>query len=122
MQRQSINKSRRNATFLRLTLAAPSRATGLMRPPADQQLDLSGAGCDLPIVRPRYGVPWPLVLLVASVLGIVSTTLAWQLTVSLGRTASYFRSLVVLNFVYWYAWAAFTPAIVWLAQRFRFER
>jgi two-component system LytT family sensor kinase len=93
-----------------------------MRPPADQQLDLSGAGCDLPIVRPRYGVPWPLVLLVASVLGIVSTTLAWQLTVSLERTASYFRSLVVLNFVYWYAWAAFTPAIVWLAQRFRFER
>ncbi|HEY0873923.1 MAG TPA: sensor histidine kinase [Vicinamibacterales bacterium] len=93
-----------------------------MRPPADQQLDLSGAGCDLPIVRPRYGVPWPLVLLVATVLGIVSTTLAWQLTMSLERTATYFRWLVVLNCAYWYAWAAFTPAIVWLSQRFRFER
>jgi signal transduction histidine kinase len=93
-----------------------------MRPPADQQLDLSGAGRDLPIVRPRYGVPWPLVLLVASVLGIVSTTLAWQLTMSLERTATYFRWLVVLNCAYWYAWAAFTPAIVWLSQRFRFER
>jgi two-component system LytT family sensor kinase len=94
-----------------------------MRPPADQQLDLSGAGRDLPIaVRPRYGVPWPLVLLVATVLGIVSTTLAWQLTVALERTATYFRWLVVLNCAYWYAWAAFTPAIVWLSQRFRFER
>jgi two-component system LytT family sensor kinase len=93
-----------------------------MRPPADQQLDLSGAGRDLPIVRPRYGVPWPLVLLVATVLGIVSTTLAWQLTMSLERTATYFRWLVVLNCAYWYAWAAFTPAIVWLSQRFRFER
>ena len=93
-----------------------------MRPPADQQLDLSGAGRDLPIVRPRYGVPWPLVLLVATVLGIVSTTLAWQLTMSLERTATYFRWLVVLNCAYWYAWAAFTPAIVWLSQRFRFEQ
>ena len=94
-----------------------------MKPPADQQLDLSGAGRDLPIgVRPRYGLPWSLVLLVATALGIVSTTLAWQLTMSLERTATYFRWLVVLNCAYWYAWAAFTPAIVWLSQRFRFER
>ena len=94
-----------------------------MRPPPDQQLDLSGAARDLPIsVRPRYGVPWPLVLLVASVLGIVSTTLAWQLTMSLERTATYFRWLVVLNCAYWYTWAGFTPSIVWLSQRFRFER
>lgn len=94
-----------------------------MRPPPDQQLDLSGAARDLPIcVRPRYGVPWPLVLLVATVLGIASTTLAWQLTMSLERTITYFRWLVVLNCAYWYTWAAFTPAIVWLSQRFRFER
>ena len=94
-----------------------------MKPPLDQQLDLSGAARDLPIsVRPRYGVPWPLVLLVATVLGIVSTTLAWQLTMSLERTATYFRWLVVLNCAYWYTWAGFTPSIVWLSQRFRFER
>jgi two-component system, LytTR family, sensor kinase len=94
-----------------------------MRPPHDQQLDLSGAALDLPIsVRPRYGVPWPLVLLVATLLGIVSTTLAWQLTMSLERTATYFRWLVVLNCAYWYTWAALTPTIVWLSQRFRFER
>jgi signal transduction histidine kinase len=94
-----------------------------MRPPHDQQLDLSGATRDLPLsVRPRYGVPWPLVLLVATLLGIVSTTLAWQLTMSLERTATYFRWLVVLNCAYWYTWAALTPTIVWLSQRFRFER
>ncbi len=94
-----------------------------MRPPADQQLDLSGASRDLPApVRPRYGVPLSLVLLVATLLGLVSTMLAWQLTVSLERTGTYFRWLAVLNFAYWYAWALFTPSIVWLSQRFRFER
>jgi two-component system LytT family sensor kinase len=94
-----------------------------MKPPPDQQLNLSGASRDLPLgVRPRYGVPWSLVLLVATLLGFVSSMLAWQLTVSLDRTGSYFRALVVLNVAYWYTWAAFTPAIVWLSQRFRFER
>jgi two-component system, LytTR family, sensor kinase len=94
-----------------------------MKPPASQQLDLSGASRDLPApVRPRYGVPLSLVLLVATLLGLVSTMLAWQLTVSLERTGTYFRHLAVLNFAYWYAWALFTPSIVWLSQRFRFER
>jgi signal transduction histidine kinase len=94
-----------------------------MKPPADRQLDLSGASCDLPIgVRPRYGVPWPLVLLVATLLGFVSSMLAWQLTVALDRTGTYLRWLIVLNYAYWYTWAAFTPSIVWLSQRFRFER
>ena len=94
-----------------------------MRPPADQQLDLSGAGLDLPVrVRPRYGVPLSLVLLVATLLGFVSSMLAWQLTMAFERTGTYFRSLVVLNCAYWYTWALFTPTIVWLSQRFRFER
>jgi len=38
------------------------------------------------------------------------------------RSGTYFRSLVVLNCAYWYTWALFTPTIVWLSQRFRFER
>ena len=29
---------------------------------------------------------------------------------------------MVLNCTYWYVWALFTPSIVWLSQRFRFER
>ena len=94
-----------------------------MKPPASQQLDLSGASRDLPApVRPRYGVPWSLVFFVATMLGLVSSMLAWQLTISLERTATYFRWLVVLNCAYWYSWALFTPPIVWLSQRFRFER
>lgn len=94
-----------------------------MKPPANQQLDLSGASRDLPApVRPRYGVPWSLVFFVATLLGFVSSMLAWQLTVTLERTGTYLRWLVVLNCVYWYAWALFTPPIVWLSQRFRFER
>ena len=35
---------------------------------------------------------------------------------------SYWHSLVVLNCTYWYVWALFTPAIVWLSQHFRLER
>ena len=94
-----------------------------MKPPPDRQLNLDGASADVPLgVRPRYGVPWSLVLLVATLLGFVSSMLAWQLTVRLERTGTYFRWLVVLNVAYWYTWAAFTPAIVWLSQRFRFER
>jgi two-component system LytT family sensor kinase len=97
-----------------------------MKPPVDLQLDLSGARCDLPIhVRPRYGVPWPVVFFVATLLGFVSSMLAWQLSVRLDHgdhTESYFKWLVVLNCAYWYTWALFTPPIVWLSQRFRFER
>jgi two-component system LytT family sensor kinase len=94
-----------------------------MKPPADRLLNLQGAGTDLPApARPRYGVKWPLILVVATGLGIVSSALAWQFTLSLGRPTSYWRTLVVLNCSYWYVWAIFTPVIVWLSQHFRFER
>ena len=94
-----------------------------MKPPVSQQLDPSGARRDLPApVRPRYGVPWSLVFFVATLLGLVSSMLAWQLTAALERPGTYFRWLVVLNCAYWYSWALFTPPIVWLSQRFRFER
>jgi signal transduction histidine kinase len=94
-----------------------------MKPPADQQFDTRGAGTDVPIVgRPRYGVRWPLVLLVATALGMLSSALAWQATQSLGKQAPPFRTLVALNCSYWYLWALFTPAIVWISQHFRLER
>jgi two-component system, LytTR family, sensor kinase len=94
-----------------------------MKPPADRQLDLQGAGTDLPApARPRYGVRWSLILVVATALGVVSSALAWQFTLSLGKPATYWRTLVVLNCSYWYVWALFTPVIVWLSQHFRFER
>ncbi len=94
-----------------------------MKPPADRRLDVNGSGVDLPApARPRYGLRWPLVLLVATMLSIVSSVLAVQLTLSMGKPATYWRSIVVLNFSYWYIWALFTPAIVWLSQHFRLER
>jgi signal transduction histidine kinase len=94
-----------------------------MKPPADRRLDMNGSGVDLPArARPRYGLRWPLVLLVATMLSIVSSVLAVQFTLSMGKPVTYWRSIVVLNFSYWYVWALFTPAIVWLSQHFRLER
>ena len=94
-----------------------------MKPPSDQLLDTSGAGIDLPApARPRYGLRWPVVLGVATVLAILSSALAISFTRALGRPATNWTSLVVLNATYWYVWALFTPSIVWLSQHFRFER
>jgi two-component system LytT family sensor kinase len=93
-----------------------------MKPPSDRQLDLNGSATDLPAAAPvRYGVRWSIVFFIATLLGLVSTTLAWQFTLALGRTDAELRTLLFLNLSYWYLWAAFTPAIVWLAQSFRFE-
>ena len=93
-----------------------------MKPPPDRRLDLSGAGTDLPAAAPpRPGVRWSIVLFIATLLGLFSTMLAWQFTLRLGRTDAEVRTLLFLNLSYWYLWAAFTPVIVWLSQRFRFE-
>jgi signal transduction histidine kinase len=62
------------------------------------------------------------VLLVATILGIVSSTLAAQAAIAMGKQPPSWRSIAVLNCSYWYLWALFTPAIVWLSQHFRLER
>jgi signal transduction histidine kinase len=94
-----------------------------MKPPSDRHLDLHGSGTDVPnVAPPRYGVHWSVVFTVATLLALFSSLMAWRFTVSLGREASYWRTLVVLNTTYWYLWALFTPAIIWLSQHFRFER
>ena len=83
---------------------------------------MQGSGIDLPApARPRYGLRWPHVFVVATILGAVSSMLAWQFTVALGKPADW-KSLVILNGTYCYVWAIFTPTIVWLSQHFRFER
>ncbi len=94
-----------------------------MKPPSDYERDTQGAGIDVPIVgRPCYGVRGPFVFLAATVLGILSSALAWQFTQSLPTAGPSLLALVVLNCGYWYLWALFTPAIVWLSQHFRLER
>jgi two-component system LytT family sensor kinase len=94
-----------------------------MKPPADRHLDASGAGTDLPVhARSRCVLRWPLVFAVATILGLVSSALAVQFTHAVGKPATHWKSLVILNCSYWYLWALFTPAIVWLSQRFRLER
>jgi two-component system, LytTR family, sensor kinase len=93
-----------------------------MKPPADRRLDMSGASTDVPVIAgPRSILRWPCVVGVATLLGIISSMLALQFTYSLGRSPARWFALVVLNCTYWYLWALFTPAIVWLSQRFRFE-
>jgi two-component system LytT family sensor kinase len=70
-------------------------------------------------LRPRAPLSWPLVLVVATLLGAFSTSIAYGYLYNEERpllTAAY------LNFVYWYAWAALVPAIVALARRFPLAR
>ena len=94
-----------------------------MKPPADRQLNLQGTGTDVPAVAPlRYGVHWSIVFMAATMLALFSSLMAWRFTVSLGRGVTYWRTLVILNTSYWYLWALFAPAIIWLSQHFRFER
>jgi two-component system, LytTR family, sensor kinase len=94
-----------------------------MKPPTDRHLDLYGSGTDLPAPpKVRTGVRTWLVLLFATALGLLSTALAWQFTRWLGKPGISWQSIAILNYAYWYLWALMTPAIVWLSQRFRFER
>ena len=93
-----------------------------MKPPGAGRISRTDS-TDLPVrTQMRYGLRWPVILLVATVLGLLSSALAWQFTRALGRPVVYWRSLVILNCSYWYLWALFTPVIVWLSQHFRFER
>jgi sensor histidine kinase YesM len=83
-----------------------------MKPPADRHLDLNGAGTDLPLaVRPHY-MRWSLLLLVATLLGVGSAVIAWQLTATTGSSITAFIWLAVIDCLYWYAMAvAFNIAL-----------
>jgi two-component system, LytTR family, sensor kinase len=94
-----------------------------MRPPADRLIDLHGRDSDRPArATTGVGVSWPQALLAATILGLLSTTLAWQFTRISGRLDTQMSTIVVLNFSWWYLWALMAPLVVWLSQRFRFER
>jgi len=94
-----------------------------MKPPPDRLLDIRGTGTDLPPrLRPRYGVGWMHVFVVATALGLLSTTLAWQFTRFVGKWPASVGMLVILNFAWWYLWALMAPSVVWLAQHVPFAR
>jgi two-component system LytT family sensor kinase len=93
-----------------------------MKPPADRRLDLNGTGVDLPAPpRPRYGLSSRVPLATATALSVLTTLLAAQLAMSSANPPAW-RSIVIFNSSYWFLWALLTPAVVWLAQHFRFER
>jgi two-component system, LytTR family, sensor kinase len=94
-----------------------------MKPPADRLLDLQGSGTDVPAIgRNVYGVRGRHVFIVATLLGLLSTTLAWQFTRLVGKYPTPFSTLIVLNFAWWYVWGLMAPTVVWLSQHFRVER
>lgn len=95
-----------------------------MRPPSDRQLDDTGAGTDVPVSPSRYGVRWAVVFLVATLLGAISSAMAWNFMRTMPNAEGTWSvwTLVTLNYTYWYIWALFAPAVIWLSQHFRFER
>ena len=94
-----------------------------MRPPPDQLLDITGMRTDVPApTQPRYGVEGLHIFLVATLLGLLSTTLAWQFTRFFGKWSMPASSLIILNFTWWYVWALMAPSVIWLAQHFQVAR
>ena len=94
-----------------------------MKPPQDRRLDLYARGTDAPALpSTTRGVRWPLIFLVATAMGTLSSLLAWQFTRWLDRNEISPQTIAILNLSYWYLWALMTPAIIWLSQRFRIER
>lgn len=76
-----------------------------MKPPADRHLDISGAGTDLPLaVRPHY-TRWSLLLGGATILGLLSAAVAWQLSATLGNSLTAFLWLAAIGCAYSFAMA-----------------
>jgi signal transduction histidine kinase len=65
-------------------------------------------------------VPMRLIVGVGAVLTAFSTFMSFQLELP-GGNMKYWE-LPVRNAFYWMAWAAAAPIVIWLSQRFRFER
>ena len=63
-----------------------------------------------------------LVLGVATVLGAFSTLQAYQFVQLFSDHPQSITTLALLNFSFWYGWAALTPAVLWIARRFPLER
>ena len=63
-----------------------------------------------------------LILGVATLLGAFSTLQAYQFVQLFSDHPQKLTTLALLNFSFWYGWAALTPAVLWIARRFPLER
>src|SRR5262245_17058762 len=59
---------------------------------------------------------------VASLLGIYSAFQAFQYVAFFAEKPTSIWLLLGLNLSYWYAWAVLAPIVLWLSNRFPFER
>ena len=59
---------------------------------------------------------------VATALGVFSALQAYNYVSFFAEQEQPFSVLLALNLSYWYAWALLVPFMLWMAQRFRFER
>ena len=64
---------------------------------------------------------WLLILSCATFLALIYAARGFFISVSQGRAIDWVR-LVGFEFLYWYVWAAFTPAVIWFANRFELPR
>jgi signal transduction histidine kinase len=64
--------------------------------------------------------PFPIILGIATLLGVFSTLLAYSFQLSTSEAKWWV--LFALNISYWYVWALMAPAIFRLTRRFRFDR
>ena len=63
-----------------------------------------------------------LIIGVATLLGAFSTLQAYQFVQLFSEKPQSLTTLAVLNFSFWYGWAALTPIVLWIARRFPLER
>ena len=86
-------------------------------------LDLPVPRVDSAVMPQVHGlVRTRVIFAVATALGFFSAFAAYYFVSTFTSKPAAFPLLLVLNLGYWYSWAAITPAILWLAQRFPFDR
>jgi two-component system, LytTR family, sensor kinase len=84
--------------------------------------ELLAAGTKGGTDTPRAAIPARVIFAVATALGFFSGFQAYYFVSSFTERPASFPLLLALNLSYWYSWAILTPAIIWLARRFPFER
>ncbi|MFA5910900.1 MAG: sensor histidine kinase [Vicinamibacterales bacterium] len=67
-------------------------------------------------------VPVRVIFSVATALGFFSAFAAFYFISTFTAKPAAFSLLLALNLTYWYSWAVLTPGIIWLSNRFPFER